>query len=805
MAKWLKDSGEMAERVRKHDWAGTPLGPIEAWSPELKSAVAFVLENRFPAALVWGMSLVTIYNDGFRPILGNKPDALGRSFAEIWKEAWQEVGPIAWRAFAGHSTFIEDFSLLIDRTGVPEEAFFTFSYSPVRAADGSVLGIVDTVVETTDKVRSRTALRASEDRQAFLLKLSDALRPLSDPIAVQVEASRLIGEYLGVARAAYGELESNEQFMTVARDWSRPGIASAVGRFELDAFGKFFSNRLRAGDAAIVEDAATHPHVPRDRYASTWAAIGVRSSIAYPIVKQGRLCAAFFIHGDHPRRWLDSEITLVSEVAERTWETVERARAEAALRESEERFRQFAEASSGALWIRNAKSLEMEYTSPAIARIYGVERDGFPTDVKHWAALVVPEDREAALENLEQARAGKAVVHEFRIQRPSDRAFRWIRNTRFPLFDQQGRVQRIGGIAEDITQEKLALEHQGVLLAELQHRVRNIMAMIRSVTARTGERAESVPEYSSLLSGRLLALARVQALLTRAANAAVGVRTVVHDEVSVQAHHEGQYLLAGPDVELSAKAAEVLTLAIHELATNALKYGALSVPSGCVTVRWNTFEKHGTQWLGLDWTEEGAPVPSQSDPAKQRRRGFGSELIEARIPYELGGRGKVSIEPGGARCHIEFPLREGASILATDAPQRATVFGGALDMSGEADLTGHRILIVEDDYYLATDTARALKGAGAEVLGPCPTEETARKLLEDHTPSGAVLDINLGSGPSFKLASILKASRIPFVFVTGYDEETIPPEFASVARLQKPMDFRQMVGSLASALGMTPQ
>ena len=217
------------------------------------------------------------------------------------------------------------------------------------------------------------------------------------------------------------------------------------------------------------------------------------------------------------------------------------------------------------------------------------------------------------------------------------------------------------------------------------------------------------------MMGRLLAFARVQGLLTRAAHISVGIATLVHGEVGVHAHHEGQYVLDGADVALSPKAAEVLTRAIHELAAHAVTYGALSVPDGRVTVRCSTFEKRGGLWLAFDWIEECAlarPVPAPGTP---RRRGFGSELIEGRIPYELRGRGQGTIEPGGARCHLEFPLQGRRSVLETGPPQRATVFGGASDMTGEADLSGHRVLVIEDDYYLATDTARALQGWEAVV------------------------------------------------------------------------------------------
>ncbi len=658
--------------------------------------------------------------------------------------------------------------------------------------------------DVAKRKQTERELRESEERQAFLLALSDALRPLADASEIQATAARLLGVHLGVDRAMYGEVTGEPgaetgvirgQFIRPAAP-DRPSPAPFPDRFTYETFGADVMARRYGGEGLVVADVNADPGFDASERAA-WARVGVQAAIVAPLVKGDRLVAELGVHSERPRIWSSAEVSLVREVGERTWAAAERARAEAALRESEERFRQFAHAAAEGAWIRDAETLDMEYVSPAASRIYGVEPQTLLDGVQHWAGLIVPEDRGVALAHLEDARGGEVVAYEFRIQRPSDGAFRWIRSIDFPLFDSRGRVQRIGGLAEDFTEAKLAAEHSAVLLAELQHRVRNIMALLRSITSRTGERAESVADYRDLMMGRLLAFARVQALLTRTANVSVGIRSIVHDEVSVQAQHEGQYILDGPDVTLSPKAAEVLTLAIHELATNAAKYGALSVPTGRIAVRWSIFEKRGGPWLGFDWTEEGAPARSQPTPSTPRRRGFGSELIEGRIPYELRGRGQLTIEPGGAGCHLEFPLQGGASILETSAPQRATVFGGAIDMTGEPDLTGRRVLVVEDDYYLATDTARALRGAGAEVLGPCATEADARAELEEAHPDAVVVDINLGPGPSFKLAETLKDHGIPFVFTTGYDAEVIPVEFEGVERLEKPLQLRQIIGAVA--------
>jgi PAS domain S-box-containing protein len=653
--------------------------------------------------------------------------------------------------------------------------------------------------DITARKHAERTLRDAERRQAFLLRLADALRPLADPVAIQEAAVRLLGDHLRVSRAMYAEfvVEDGREIVVVEREHRAPGAVSFVGRHPAEQFGPDV-HELRAGRIVTVAD--TEAEYTTSAHRDVWRAFGARARLGVPLVKDGRLVAGFGVQNAEPRPWSEADVALVAEIAERTWGAVERARAEAALRESEERFKQFAASSSDALWIRSAANLTMEYVSPAIAPVYGAPAEAILGPLERWASLIVPEDRPAALDHLEQARRGEAIVQEFRIQRPEDGSFRWIRDTAFPLQDEHDHVQRIGGIAEDVTEAKLAADHQGVLLAELQHRVRNIMAQIRSITARTGARAESVTEYADLLTGRLLTFARVQALLTRAANVGVGILDIVRDELAAQAERAEQYALEGPNLVLAPKAAEVLTLAVHELTTNALKYGGLATAEGRVVVRWATFERRGTPWLGLDWSETGAPATSS--PGTTPRRGFGSELIEGRIPYELGGRGRITFEAGGARCRLEFPLRDGPSILETDAPRRATVFGGLLDMTGQADLTGHRILVVEDDYYLASDTARALKGAGAEVLGPCPNEERAREAMAEATPTGAVLDLNLGGGaPSFVIADELQARAVPFILVSGYDSGSIPPEYATVPRLQKPVQLRQIITALGTALG----
>ncbi|WP_293399620.1 PAS domain-containing sensor histidine kinase [Phenylobacterium sp.] len=160
----------MIRLVRSFDWASTPLGPAADWPPELKTMVNFILESQFPAVIIWGEHLLTIYNDAFLPILGDKPEALGRSFADVWSEAWDKIEPVVRRAFEGEATFIKDYPLTVVRSEQPEHAWFTFCFSPLRLASGDICGVVDTVVETTATVRAHADLDTLAQEMSHRLK-----------------------------------------------------------------------------------------------------------------------------------------------------------------------------------------------------------------------------------------------------------------------------------------------------------------------------------------------------------------------------------------------------------------------------------------------------------------------------------------------------------------------------------------------------------------------------------------------------------------------------------------------------------
>ena len=201
----------MAAAVRAFDWSATPIGPIDQWSAELWSAASFVLESRFPMALLWGADLITIYNDAFRPILRDKTEALGRRYCDVWAEAWDQIGSIAERALAGEASYHEDLPLMIDGGERTEQAWFTLCLSPVRLADGRVGGAAKTVVETTESVRSRQEAEVLRDELAHRLKNTMAmvqsiaqrtLRDVGDREAVKTFEKRVVA--LGHAHDVLG-------------------------------------------------------------------------------------------------------------------------------------------------------------------------------------------------------------------------------------------------------------------------------------------------------------------------------------------------------------------------------------------------------------------------------------------------------------------------------------------------------------------------------------------------------------------------------------------------------------------------
>jgi PAS domain S-box-containing protein len=441
---FLTGGGIMGARIKAHDWSATSLGPIDGWPESLRIMLGTLLASKFPGYIAWGPELISFYNDAYLPMLGEKRDTLGQPLRMVWPEIWDKILPIAEGALRGEASYLEDLPYTLLRKGFPEQTWFTFSYSPIRIEGGKVGGVFCIIQETTKRVQT-------EQRLQFLVDLGNRLRALSDPGDAMAAAAEMLGRHLVASRAGYVEIGASGETMSVEHDWTDGVTPTFAGQYRLDDFGLPVTEELRAGQIVRLDDAVADPRTARKDIADAFIANGKRASLIVPIVKAGELAATLYVHQTEPRQWRDDEVALAQEVAERTWEAAARMRAENALKEGQERFRQFAEHSATVLWVLDLETNRLEYLSPAYETIWGEPVEAALNDPDHWIETLHPEDRALAAKFRERVLRGEEATQEYHIVRP-DGGVRWIRDTFFPIRDEHGRIRRAGGIAQDITQ-----------------------------------------------------------------------------------------------------------------------------------------------------------------------------------------------------------------------------------------------------------------------------------------------------------------------------------------------------------------
>jgi two-component system CheB/CheR fusion protein len=331
------------------------------------------------------------------------------------------------------------------------------------------------------------------------------------------------------------------------------------------------------------------------------------------------------------------------------------ARPEMALRQSEERFRRIAQALPGFLFI-SSDGLEWEYVNPRYYEYTGLSEGEALGE--GWMAALHPDDvRDTGRRWAHASEAGESFEQEFRL-RGKGGGYRWFLAQAAVTTDPAGR-QRWYGTITDIHERRRAEGRQRLLFGELQHRVKNVLSVVRSIATRTLETSDTVEGFAAHFAGRIDALARTQTVLARDGEA-VELEELVREELLAQSsQHAQQIVISGPSVRLREKAAETLGLAIHELATNAVKYGALADGSGKLSVTWQAYDTGIGPRLTFEWRESGVPLVN----AKPARNGFGREMIEQGLPYDLGATTVMEFGQGGLRCVIEVVLTEQMGVI----------------------------------------------------------------------------------------------------------------------------------------------
>jgi PAS domain S-box-containing protein len=642
---FLANGGVMGERIRDHDWSSTPVGPIEAWPNSLRTAVSMMLHSKFPIYMLWGQELTSFYNDAYAPMLGSKPEALGQSFRDVWAEAWGTVGPIAERALLGQASYFEDLPITLERNGYPEQTWWTFSYSPIHDESGAIGGIVCIVHETTGKVQG-------EQRLEFLVRLSDRLRGLSEPVSVIKAAQEMLGEHLKTSRVGYGEVEETARYFTTESNWTDGTLAHQTGTHDLAAFGPEILQALRRAEPLVVHDVSTDPRTNSPAHLAAFAFLETASVITVSLIKRGRMMAALYVHNRTPRLWSDSEVKLVKDVAERTWDAVERARTEAALRKSEERL-QLAIEASGVVgtWDWDITSNRI-YADERFAALFSVDPNAIASGVplNDFTSGIHPDDRAHVEEQIQEAlETGAYYAAEYRTI-GLDGQVQWV-SAQGRCYYVAGQPVRFPGIVVDITHRKRAEEHQQVLIHELNHRVKNTLATVQSIASQTLRNAGTMGEARSAMEARLLALSRAHDVLTRENWDGAGLLEIVREAMAPYRHErETRIHMEGPDVRLSPRMALAIAMALQELATNAVKYGALSNEGGEVRIAWSV-NNGPEKRLHLVWSESNGPTVEIP-----QRRGFGTRLIERSLAQDLHGRATIDFARTGIVCTVDAPI-----------------------------------------------------------------------------------------------------------------------------------------------------
>ena len=653
-ADFLAGGGEMGERARRLDWAATPLGRPDGWPQSLRTAASILLNSRHPMFLAWGPELASIYNDAYAPLLGERhPDALGRAFRAIWPEIWDDISPMVAMALSGQATWSEDMPLTLMRHGYPETAWFTFSYSPIRDETGGVGGMFCACNETTAKV-------LLERRLSFQVRLSERQKAAHGADEVVRIAADMLAEELELDRCGFAEVDDASGKITINESWvsGAQRVPLPPTRRRMSDYGQDFENDVRAGRPVRIDDAANDPRpgakVVRSR--------GAEAVLSVPLIKRGAVVALLTAQMIRPRRWCDEDLALLGAAVELTWAALQTARAETALRQSERRLRDVQAAGQVGSFDWDLDSGRVHRSAEYLA-IYGLPDDA-PTVSgarEDWLTWVHPEDREAVAARFQEALTHPgAFEHEYRILRADTGEARWVSNRGRIETDEEGRPIRLLSVQTDITARKRDETRRRLLVNELNHRVKNTLATIQSIVAQTLRTAANPEAAGAQLENRLMALSRAHDVLTREVWEGARLSEIVDEAVRPYAP-EGRCVTRGPNIWLSPAQALALAMALHELAVNAAKYGALTGDRGQVDIRWRRLPRRlqgaarerdgGVRTLRLTWTETGGPLV-----APPTRRGFGARLLERGLPRDLGGDVQLRYPPQGVICRIEAAL-----------------------------------------------------------------------------------------------------------------------------------------------------
>ncbi len=444
-----------------------------------------------------------------------------------------------------------------------------------------------------------------------------------------------------------------------------------------------------------------------------------------------------------------------------------------AVRESEERLRFSLHAASAGAWEWDILSGKSTW-SPENYALFDVEPRADNPSYADWEAQIHPEDREAANQQVRDVLEGREAEFraEHRIVR-RDGSVRWLAGFGKVERNADGGPLRMSGINIDITERKRDEEHIQLLMREVNHRSKNMLSLVQSIahlTASTGPK-----DFVQRFGERIRSLSAAQDLLIKHEWKAVPLADLIRLQLSHFADLIGERItLSGPAVSISQAASQTIGMALHELATNAAKYGALSNETGSIAIDWD-IQANGAaepQFM-MSWLERGGPPV-----AKPQRRGFGSKVTSGMVEGSVGGKVMVDYAPSGLVWRLVCPA---GNIIDGRPPTPS------FDNPSVRAACGGRVLVVEDEPLIAAEIATTLELAGFKIIGPTSSVSHALALMEGDGCDAAVLDVNLGQETSEPIARGLMSDGKPFVVVSGYARAQLPQIFRTAPLIGKPL------------------
>jgi PAS domain S-box-containing protein len=790
---FLTGGGACADLVATKDWAATPLGPIETWPGCLRNALSMLLRSRVPIVMLWGEDGVMLYNDAYSGFAGGRHPALfGANVREGWAEVADFNDHVMKVGLAGDTLHYHDQELTLHRHDRPEQVWMDLDYSPVLDETGKPAGVICFVAETTERV-------AAERRTAFLLSLSDALRPLSTPAEIMALAAARLGERLGASRVFYAEIASGR--MTVERDYAC-GVSSIVGEHSLEAFGPDLLAAYRVGTPVVVRDVGGDERLsPAARAGLTSREVGAFVDVV--LFEEEQWVGLLAVQNATPRVWTPAEETLVQEVGERVKAAVERARAE------RDRLWNL----SQDMFARADYSGMMSAVSPAWTRVLGWSENELLT--RGYATFMHPEDMPATLD---------AIAHMAETRRPAqfenriatrDNGWKHIQWTVAPdpdginfvavgrdLSEAKAREAELEAAQEALRQSQ-KMEAMGSLTGGVAHDFNNLLTpiigsldlLVRKQVGSERERrliegALQSAEKAKTLVQRLLAFARRQPLQPTA----VDVAKLVDGMTGLIGSTLGPTIEVRTEIASDMPAAKAdlnqLEMALLNLAVNARDAmpdgGDLVIAAQCDTVRSDT-ETGLTRGryirlsvsdtgLGMDAeTARRAAEPFFSTKGVGKGTGLGLSMVHG-LTAQLGGGLTIDSAPGrGTRIELWLPV----SLTAVAVEERAIA-----PQTTNRDLG--RVLLVDDEELVRMSTADMLADLGYDVTEAASAEEALALIEQGLSPSLLVTDHLMPGMSGTQLARELQLTLpdLRMLIVSGFaEEEGIDPD---IPRLTKP-------------------